>query len=339
MVKLTVLKTVITSFFTLLSMYLFSQGCCSGGTGSPIAGGVSQGVLAINQTELAISYQFQGSNKFKSLDKNTDKLFDKLNSNYLYSRVAFGVTDKLTMSIETGYFLNKTQYGLDHVDTIQSSGFGDLILFPRYQLLNKTNSKNRTELVLGLGYKLPIGKYNDSTLIYTNPNTGKEFYNTSPPTVQPTTGAQDVIFYGFALREFTGSKIKIFTNLLYIKKGWNALGQKFGDYSSIGLNVSKTFNKKLGLNLQLRSEHIGKMKADKNIDMIALYNIYLESTGSKKLFFVPQLSYTQGNITLFLVAEIPLYQYANGSQLVSQHQATIGASFRFNTKKTECIVE
>lgn len=29
----------------------FSQGCCSGGSGSPIAGGVSQGVLQEGQME------------------------------------------------------------------------------------------------------------------------------------------------------------------------------------------------------------------------------------------------------------------------------------------------
>ncbi|MDA0783862.1 MAG: hypothetical protein O2814_04870 [Bacteroidetes bacterium] len=339
MFKFSLLKIVVIFALSLLSFDLFSQGCCSGGTGSPIAGGFSQGVLNQNQMEIASSYQYQQSNKFKALDKDTAKLFDNLSSNYLYSRIAYGVTDKLTMSIETGYFINKIQIGLQQIDTIHSSGFGDLILFPRYQLLNKTSTKNRTELVLGLGYKIPIGKYNDSTLFYTNSITGQEYYNTSPPTVQPTTGAQDVMFYGFALREFTDSKIKLFTNLLYIKKGWNALGQKFGDYSSIGLNISQTVYEKLGVNLQLRAEHVSKMRADKNVDMVALYNIYVESTGSKKLFFVPQVSYSKGNFTFFFVAEIPLYQYANGTQVVSQHQATLGTSFRFSTKKSICKEE
>lgn len=333
-------KFILLLIITSLSIKsALPQGCCSGGSGSPIAGGASQGVLQLKQVEFSGTYQYQYSNKFKSLQKDTAQLFDKLYSNYLYGRMAYGITEKLTLSLETGYFINKTQIALQNNDTIKSSGFGDLIVFPRYQVFNKTTAKTRNEAVIGLGYKIPIGKYNDSTLIYTNPTTGKEYYTTSPPTVQPTTGSHDFIFYGFALKEFKKRNFKVFANLLYIKRGWNALGQKFGDYSSIGLFVSKTYFNKLGINLQLRAENIAKMKTDKNVDMVALYNVYPESTGSKKLFFVPQISYSQRHFTYFLVSEIPLYQYANGVQVVSKNLFTFGLSYRFYVKQSACKEE
>ena len=41
-----------------------SQGCCSGGSGSPIAGGYSQGVLRGKQVELAANYRYTYSDKF-----------------------------------------------------------------------------------------------------------------------------------------------------------------------------------------------------------------------------------------------------------------------------------
>lgn len=132
--------------FLLPALKLFSQGCCSGGSGSPIAGGVSQGVFQEHQMEVAINYQYFRSEKFMVGDRDTAALFDNLNSNYLYGRIAYGITDKLTVSIESGYFISKTQYGLEKTDTITSSGIADLILFPRYSIYNRNTEHSKTEI-------------------------------------------------------------------------------------------------------------------------------------------------------------------------------------------------
>ena len=70
------------------SEYIYAQGCCSGGSGSPMAGGASQGVLQDRQMEVATNYQYIRTNKFLSGDDDTVRQFDDLNSNYLYMRVA-----------------------------------------------------------------------------------------------------------------------------------------------------------------------------------------------------------------------------------------------------------
>ena len=324
---------VIPVFIFLFSGQLYSQGCCSGGSGSPIAGGASQGVLRERQIELAGNYQYLSSNKFKVGDRDTVSLFDNLFSNYLYMRLAYGVTEKLTISVESGYFINKTQVALKRRDTIKSSGIGDLIIFPRYSIYTRNTEKTRTEITLGLGYKIPLGKYNDSTVVFSDPQSGKKYYTTSPPTIQPTNGSQDFIFYGFLYRGYPDSKFRIFSNLIYIKKGWNPLGQKFGDYASIGLFAGKTFFKKLGVTLQVKGEWVNKMKWNHNIDMLAFYNIDVKSTGSRKIVFVPQLSFTQNNFTIYALSEIPLYQYVNGTQVASHNQFTAGLSYRFFVKK------
>ena len=319
---------------SLCSTNAHAQGCCSGGSGSPIAGGTSQGVLQDRQIEVATNYQYIGINKFFAGDKDTSALFDDFNSNYLYTRVAYGLTKDLTISIESGYFFNKTQIGLDNIDTVSSSGIADLIIFPRYDVLNLTEETKRTEITIGLGYKIPLGSHTDSTLVYTNPNTGKQYFTTSPPIVQPTTGAQDFIFYAFLYRGYPLKKFRVFANVLYVKKGWNSLGEKFGDYASVGLFAGKTFLKKLGLTAQLKAEWIDKMKYDKNVDLLALYNVDAESTGSKKVFFVPQISYSYKKCTIYALSEIPLYQYVNKVQAASQYQFTMGLSYRFLTYKT-----
>jgi hypothetical protein len=319
----------------LFSTNGYSQGCCSGGSGSPIAGGTSQGVLQDRQVEIGASYQYAQTNKFYVKDHDTVSLFDDLNSNYLYFRVGYGLTKNLTLSVETGYFLNKTQIGLKKADTITSSGIGDLIIFPKYDLYNKNTETKRTEITLGLGLKISLGKYDDSTVVYTNPTTGKQYYTTSPPTVQPTNGSNDFIFYGFLYQGYPEKKFRIFSNLVYIRKGWNPLGQKFGDYASVGLFAGQTFFKKLGVTLQIKGEWIGKMKYDKNVDMLALYNVDVTSTGSRKIFFVPQLSFTHKDFTIYALSDIPLYQYMHGTQVGSQYQATVGISYRFFAYKSK----
>jgi len=329
-------KCVASLLAAALWVNAHSQGCCSGGSGSPIAGGASQGVLQEKQLEIAPNYQYSSSNRFKVGDKDTVKLFDNLFSNYLYLRVAYGITNKFTLSVESGYFFNKTQIGLDRRDTITSKGIGDLILFPRYSIFSKNTESTRSEITLGMGLKIPLGKYNDSTVVFTNPYTGQQYYTTSPPTVQPTTGSNDFIFYSFLYRGWTKKQFRVFANSIYIHKGWNALGEKFGDYASVGIFAGKTFFDKLGLTLQLRGEWVDSLQHDKNIDVLALYNVDVRSTGSKKLFFTPQVSFTIKNFFVYVMSEFPLYQYLNGTQVASQTQVTAGISYRFFIKQPSC---
>lgn len=255
-----------------------------------------------------------------------------MSSHYLYTRVAFGLTERLTVSVEGGYFFSKREIGLNpnNIDnTKTSAGIADLILFPRYTVFNKSGKKGHTEITLGLGLKIPLGKYNDSTLVYINPNSGQEYYTTSPPTIQTTTGSNDFIFYGFFYHEYKKPKLRVFANALYVKKGWNPLGQKFGDYASVGLFISKTFFRKLGVTVQLKGEWVARTKAAPGLDMLALYNVDVKSTGLRKISFAPQLSYTHWSLTVFSFYDIPLYQYLNGTQVGFQHLVTIGASYRF----------
>lgn len=319
----------------------YGQGCCSGGSGSPIAGGGSQGVLAEGQMEIAVNYQYFFSDRFKAGNKDTISLFHNFHSNYLYGKVGYGLTKNLTLSVETGYFINKTQVELfDSVENKypkkQHSGIADLIIFPRYDVFNRTTERSRVELTLGLGYKIPVGKHEDSTLVYTNPTTGQQIFTTSPPLIQPTNGSHDFIFYAFFLRGFPAKSFRLFANALYIRKGWNSLGEKFGDFSSVGIFAGKTFFKKLGVTLQMKADHIGKMKAADNINLKALYNIDTKSTGSFKVCFVPQLSFSYKSFTFFALGEIPLYEYVNGTQIESRVQVTGGIAYRFFIKKPVC---
>lgn len=330
------MRLFIISLFTLIfNTTVFSQGCCSGGAGSPIAGGAATGVLQENQMEISINYQNNSSNKFFAENRDTTSLFNNLNSDYLFFRVDYGLSKKLTLSVASGYFLDKSKIGKDNSDTISSNGVGDLIIFPRYSIYNKTANFKRTAVVIGLGLKIPLGAHNDSTLTFSA--YGIDNYQMNPPMLQTTNGSQDLMFNFFFFREYQKSKLRLFISSLYVKKGYNSLGVKYGDYKGVGFFASKTFFYRWGVTAQLKVEKIDQIKVANNIEESDLleYSITTESTGSKKWFFIPQLSYSKNGLTVYATSEIPLYQYLNGTQVGSQNQFTVGVNYRFLTRKCE----
>ena len=327
------MRIALMSFLILVAnISIYAQGCCSGGAGSPIAGGAASGVLQEYQMEISVNYQHNSSNKFYTGSKSTEPLFKNLTSNYMFFRTDYGVSKKLTLSLATGYYLNKSKEADYVINNRTSSGFSDLIIFPRYSVYNKNNNFKRTEIALGLGIKMPIGTHIDSTL--TGPNEW-DFYKTNPPLVQTTNGSNDFMFYSFIFREYQKRKLRLFISALHVKKNFNSLGLKFGDYSSLGLFISKTFFRKWGVTTQLKLEHIGKIQSAKEINPESLYDIVPISTGSNKAFFTPQISYSQNGLTFFVTSEIPIYQYLHGTQIGSQSQFTAGVNYRFLTKECE----
>lgn len=330
----TAYKLLLTLGFTLGPYsFSYSQGCCSGGSGSPIAGGASQGVLLDRQMEVSSSFQYINTDKFYRGDsRDSASYFDRFSSQYLYTRVAYGVTKDFTMSVETGYWINKTQVGLHKSDTMTSSGIGDLILFPKYDVINHVAENKRVELTLGLGFKIPLGKYNDSAA-WVEPFSGHTYYITKPLSVQTSSGANDIIFYSFVSRSWPDQKFRLFANGLYIHKGWNPVGEKLGDYASIGLFAGKSFKNNFSLTLQVKGEWVDKMKLNNTVLLYAYPNYDPFATGSRKAFIVPQVSYSLKGFTVFALTDVPVYQYVINTQVGTKVQFTAGLSYRFLTYK------
>jgi hypothetical protein len=341
MKKSTILKSVLFLFLLQTNVNAIYAQCCAGGSGSPIAGGTSQGVLQERQVELNTNFQFIDTDEFYKEDaKDTTRTFDSFSSVYQYFRLAYGVTKNLTMSVESGYFFSKKEVGLngDAASSYESKGIADLVIFPRYDVINWTDEKTRTELTLGLGYKIPLGSYNDS-IGNIEPFSGDTYYVTKPLSVQLSSGAQDLIFYSFFYRDYTEKNFRVFANAMYIKKGWNPNGEKLGDFASVGLFAGKTFFKNLGLTLQMRYEWVDSMQINESVLLFGKPSNYFPgATGYKKLFFSPQIGYTKGKVTFYASYDIPLYQYLNTAdyytQVGSKTQATVGMSYRFFARRS-----
>ena len=336
------MRLILLLIFSFLFQNLaFSQGCCSGGGSNPIAGGTATGVLQKYQMEVSLNYQNNTSNKiFEGTEEASQEgIYDKLSSEYLFLRTDYGISKRLTLSLATGYHLNKALKEKDTTTTLSNSGVGDLIIFPRYDIYNETKGNIRSEITLGIGLKIPIGSHTDTMEIRT------DIWDLIPPTIQLSTGGTDLMFYSFFLREYKKQKLRFFANSLYIKKGYNSLDEKFGDYTSLSLFASKTFFRKWGLTTQLKGESVGqlqinqakkeKFELDENYFEKITWEEKRDATGAEKIFFIPQISYSQNNFTFFATSEIPLYQNLKGVQFGSQNQFTVGINYRFLTKECE----
>jgi len=323
---------------SLLTNQLYTQ-CCGGGGGSPVAGDALQGVLLPNQLEININYQFIDTRNFLSGNMPDTNFLDNFHSNYLYNRIGLGLSEKLSLSLEASYWLNKTQVGLNKSDTISSKGIGDLIIFPRYNIYSKKAMPVQTEITVGMGMKIPLGTYNDS-VGYLEPFSGTYYYLQKPLSVQPSSGAHDFLFSMFASRNYKHKNLFFLLNGLYIKRGWNPLGEKMGDFASVSIFAGKTIIPDLNLTWQVRAEWLDKMTLNGDILMYSYPNYEPEATGFKKLFFSPQLSYNiKGTYMFYVLADIPLYQFMNETQISSQYQFTVGFSYRFFLRKPESKIE
>jgi len=330
-----ILRYTVLLFVTMfLTSGAYAQ-CCSGGSGSPVAGGTSQGVLAEKQVELNTNLQFIRTNKFFSGSvPDGAKYFDSFSSTYQYFRLAYGLSRNLTMSVETGNYFEKKEIGLNknEANTYSSHGISDLILFPRYDIINRSPGPNPLELTVGMGFKIPLGSYNDSSG-WIEPFLDTMYYKTKPQAVQLSSGAHDIIFYSFFYRGYPLQRFRVFATAMYIKKGWNPIGEKLGDYSSIAVFAGKSFLNYFGATIQVRAEWVKKMNLNKIILLNAYPNYNPEATGYKKVFFTPQISFTKENFTIYALSDIPVYQYLTKTQVGSQHQITVGVSYKLFARR------
>jgi hypothetical protein len=314
---------------TTLPATFYGQ-CCAVGGGSPIAGDATTGVLKERQFELSSNFQFVNTEKFLTENRPEANYLDHFSSKYLYTKLAYGLSDRLTISLESGYWLDKTQTGLIERDTYSSKGIADLIIFPRYNVIRPGSGKFVKQLSVGLGFKIPLGSYNDSIGLV-EPFSGSIIYITKPLAVQATSGSYDMLLNAFFSGKIPNTRLSLSASVLHILKGWNPLSEKLGNYTGIGLQIGYPLWKVLNFSIQAKGEWIGKMKINPDIQMVRFLSYDPEATGSRKFFITPQLSYLfADSFTIFIQSDIPVYQHVNKTQIASQTEITGGIAFRFS---------
>ncbi|MEI6900366.1 MAG: hypothetical protein WCL00_10850, partial [Bacteroidota bacterium] len=257
MIKLFRIFLVICLVFLSSHQIIFAQ-CCS--TGSPVGASVYVGVLNKNTLRVVGSYRYNYSNQYYEGAKKTDFPDALKYADYNFSGfgLGYGITKRLTIEADFGYFFNKTQQHRDSsIFTLLDDpedhgkrtgyGFSNTGVTLKYGVYVKPSQQ--LEITLGTGFRFPFTF---------NPQMYKG--TQLPRDVQPSTnafGASGMFFFNKGFQSIT---LRLFSINRY---DYNFKGKmdentnkqyKYGNILMNSIFVSKKIVKYFFGILQLRSE-------------------------------------------------------------------------------------
>lgn len=297
--------------------------CCS--PGNPVGGTSALGVLDKGSAKLFLNYKYGYSGNYYEGSKPTSSQFIK-DGNYNYGGInlLFGISDRLTAELETGYFLNKTQNFVEGVLPEQQIGSGitDINLGVKFNFYKNKNKE--LEITSGGGVKVPLGSHNQT-------NNGVLV----PYDLQPTSGATDFIHNLFLYKGLLPLHLRFFLINRMDFKGKNKEQYRYGNFYTTSFFISYSLSDHWIFLTQFRSEirerdtrpssGNGIQQKDGRESIIV--------TGSKKIFAIPQATYVfSKNWAASVLIDIPLYQYYNNKQLASTYAVSLSISKEFKPK-------
>jgi hypothetical protein len=318
------MNRVIALLATILlfsSQISYSQ-CCS--TGSPVGATVYVGVLAKNSLRFVAYYRNSFSNTYFQGNSKTDENVPLKFSYYNFSGLSFGygITKRLTIEVDFGYFFNKTQEfkPIDSIEIKETGyGFTDGGVGLKYGIYIKPS--RQIEFTAGAGFRYPFTtKPQEINLVQLSRD------------VQPSTNAWAVNCMLFFNKGWPSAGIRLFTLNRF---EYNFPDQLKYQYGCVLLN-SVFFSKKIipyfFAILQVR----GEWRTHDN-DFNGIYengSSIRPNSGNYLLILSPQLSYSiAGKWNVSVLYDIPVYKYYNGKQLTPQYSFAVSISHDFDLSR------
>jgi len=312
--------------WALLCLFLIyadelSAQCCS--PGNPIGGTSALGVNDENSWKLFLNYRYGYAGRyFEGSEPSKTQFIRDGEYNHTGIVVAYGLSHKLTLEGEFGYFINKTQRYVEGIipQSQQGKGLTDLNISLKLKLWR--NTLEEWEVSTGLGAKIPVGN-----------NDKKDLGILLPRDLQPTTGAFDLVHSLFLYKGFLPQKLRTFLLTRTEIKGKSLDQYQYGNFFTLALFSSYSPDENWVLLTQIRGELRGRDSRPLGGGGIPTKNDREKviPTGSKKLFVIPQLSYMiSPQLQLSALAELPLYQYYNDKQLSSTVSVMISLGYTIN---------
>ena len=307
------------TLLSFLSILLFSNNnasaqCCS--AGSPVGATVNVGVLDKGMLRVSAFYRHNSlDNYFTGTEKNNtySGKISTTNFNYTNLNVAYGLTHRVSIEVDAGYFLNKTQILKDPVGYVRKGfGFSAANISLKYCMFN--DMSNQFEATVGAGVKIPLAtelQYDGSVPL--------------PVEIQPSTGAYGYSFQLFLNKGFSEHKFRIFNiNRIEINNE-NKFNYRYGAFMINSLFLSKQITSKLAFVLEIRNEW---KQQDKEENIFTKETVETINTGNHNVIASPRLSYSIKN-AWFVSAlyDIPVYRNYIGTQM------GLNYSFAFSISK------
>ena len=291
-------------FFILFSLHLKSQ--CFSSPGNPIGGTYNTGALKKGLLRATVFTRYSYTDKYYEGSKKIDyTYYEKAHYNYVGILLALGLTPRITLESESGYFPFKTvfysrKYTLPYYE-ITGSGYSNFT--PSLKFLIFANNEKRIFLSASVGVKVPFSR---EFIIKDNVEL--------PVDVQPSTGAYGMVAQMYLMKENSFKSYRMFSITRYEQNGENEKKYRFGSSFMQSLFYSKhlylantPFPENWTAIIQARYEfrNMNKMR-----------NELVTGTGGYAVFISPQLNYTiKEKWNVSVSGEFPVYQFLNNKQL------------------------
>jgi copper chaperone CopZ len=308
--------------------YDLSAQCCVAGNPTSSTDGRSTG--GKNSLDISVGDMFSYSDTYYQGTKEVDNYKYIKNSYFNFSSLSlsYGLTDKLKISADLGYYTGKIQnfdFGGGQVYNRKAYGLGDGSIGISYQIF--TNQSKSFNITPSLRATLPIGTFD-------------QMYGpvVLPIDLQPSSGGYKyegglMFFNHFENTDFSLISVNTFEYSQRINT--ERTNYKYGNlynFSILGIyNISESLTGILKFRAQIR---------DKAIDDA---NNIIEATGGFVLFLAPQIEIKFLDSWKFsLQGEIPIYRDLNGLQLGNKYAVSARISKRIDfgsSAKTKNVID
>ncbi|HNY43993.1 MAG TPA: hypothetical protein PKH15_04820 [Bacteroidales bacterium] len=298
-------------FFGLLAFSNFEANAqCFASPGNPVAGSANVGVLHPRIFRLVLFHKFSYSDSYYSGSKFNEYDFPAAikNANYNYTgmSLAYGLKPKLSLELDLGYFINKTQ-NYRYIDyQLKGYGLSNIGLTAKYNIYK--NPVKMLEITVGGGLKAP---FRLEPQVVNGVRLDVD--------VQPSTGNFGFNLQALFVKEFENISTRLIVLSRYDNNFTeNRMGYKFGDAFSNSIFISKhlankytELTKDITIICQFRHEY-------KKVNY--LNGKVVKASGSNILYIAPQINYNFKMVWNFsFIFEKPIYHYYNETQLGNKY--------------------
>jgi len=305
--------------FLIVTKTAFPQ-CCS--TGSPVGASVYVGVLNKNSLRVAGYYRYNYSDTYFQNSIKSDENAALKYASYNFSGIGlgYGLTKRLTLEADFGYFFNKTQQFNDEISQedsvnhgkVKGYGFSNGGITVKYGAYVKP--AQQVEITLGAGFRYP---FTQDPQVVNGVQLNRD--------VQPSTNAFGTAGMLFLNKGFPEITLRLFSVNRYDYNFNGNDGYKYGNILLNSLFVSKKIVKYFFGILQIRSEWKTN-DHDNGKDVV--------NSGFVLLTVSPTLSYSiAGKWNLTMLCDIPVYKNYNGTQMTPRYSFAMSLSKDFNLSR------
>ena len=308
---------LIAFLLLLLGSEFANAQCCS--AGNPFFYG-EQANMGHKELQLIGGYKYSVSDQYYHKDSQKEiEFIDKAYFNYLNFQAIYGLTQRISLQGDLGYFVNKTElYTPEDWETISGYGIGDAGLTFKYLVYKNFNRK--ISIIPSVGVKFPIGVFDQEV-----------DHVKLPITVQPSSGSFKYLLNLYVSKTTNNSQFNVGGFASFeIPQLINSdnFYYQYGNMLLVSILGSYYLSDKLTLGLEIRNEN--RAKASRENDQV------VESSGYIIVYAVPHISYAFAEKWFIAInSDIPVYKYYNGIQLANNFALSARLSYRLSFNKNE----